>query len=110
MNLIFPTYTPFPSYPTRPTEEDEAAATAFLQALFEFFRHLQQQHTSTTRYFDAAHYYFDQSNQESTERTQSAGVTQEAISAVIKNIHRPSIGEYVWVSAQNCWVLILVTL
>ena len=105
MNLEFPTYLPFPLYPTHPTEEDEAGANAFLEALNDFLSHLFQQHTTTRRYFDAASVHFDDSNQESTGRSRSAEVTQEAIAAVIKNITQSTKGEYVWDPAQNCWIL-----
>jgi hypothetical protein len=105
MNLIFPTHLPFPSYPTRPTEEDEAGVSAFFEALREFFQHLVRQNTSTRRYFDAAGFYFDNDNQESAVRTRSADVTEEAIAAVIKNITPPTECQYVWDPAQNCWVL-----
>jgi hypothetical protein len=105
MNLEFPTCLPFPLYPTPPTEEDEAGASAFLEAFRDFLNHLFEQHTTTCRYFNAASFYFDDSNQESTGRSRSAEVTQEAIAAVIKNISHPAKGEYVWDAAQNCWVL-----
>jgi len=105
MNLIFPTHLPFPLYPTPPTEEDEAGASSFFEALREFFQHLLRQHATTSRYFDAANFYFNDSNQESLVRARSADVTQEAIAAVIKNITNPTKGEYVWDSAQNRWVL-----
>jgi hypothetical protein len=105
MNLTFPTHLLFPSYPTRPTEEDEAVVSAFLESLREFFQHLVRQHTSTRRYFDAAEFYFDNSNQESMVRTRSADATQEAMAAVIKNITPPTECHYVWDSVQNCWVL-----
>ena len=105
MNLIYPTQLPFPSYPVRPTEEDEAGTTTFLEALAEFFKHLLQQHTNTRRYFEAAEFYFDSTNRESQDRTRSADVSQEAISFVIQNITRPTKGEYVWDPVQNRWVL-----
>jgi hypothetical protein len=105
MNLQFPTFLPFPLYPTRPTEGDEAGATSFLEALNDFLHHLFQQHTSTRHYFDAAGFYFNDSNQENADRSRSAEVSQEAISAVIKNITHPAKGEYVWDAAKNCWVL-----
>ena len=106
MNLEFPTHLPFPLYPTRPTEEDEAGANAFLEALR---RLLSATSSSSTRPLAAISmppvFYFDDSNQESTGRSRSAEVTQEAIAAVIKNITQPTKGEYVWDPAQNCWVL-----
>jgi hypothetical protein len=105
MNLIFPTQLSFPLYPVRPTEEDETSNTTFFQALSEFFRHLLQQHTSTRRYFQAAEFHFNSSNQEDQVRTSSADVTQEAISHVIQNITQPVKGEYVWDASQNRWVL-----
>jgi hypothetical protein len=108
MNLIFPTQLSFPSYPVRPTEEDDAVRSAFLQALAEFFQHLVRQHTSTRRYFEAADFHFDSSNQESQARARSADSTQEAISFVIRNITQPAKGEYVWDPAQNRWVLKLI--
>ena len=105
MNLIYPTQLSFPLYPSQPTEPDEVAASSFLEALREFFQHLLQQHTSTRRYFQAAEFYFDSSNQESQVRTNSANATQEAISHVIQNITPPTKGEYVWDPSQNRWVL-----
>lgn len=110
MNLIFPTQSTFPLYPVRPTEEDELAATSFLDALREFFQHLLRQHTNTSRYFDAAAFYFDSSNQESHDRVCSADATQEAITFVIKNITQPTKGEYVWDPEQNRWVLKLTAI
>jgi hypothetical protein len=105
MNLVFPTHLLFPSYPTRPTEPDELGASAFFQALREFFQHLTQQRTSTGRYFDAARFYLDDSNQENVVRTNSADVTGEAIAAVIKNMNQPTDSEYVWDPVQDRWVL-----
>lgn len=105
MNLIFPTQLSFPTYPAAPVEEEEAARSAFLEALAEFFQHLFQQHSSTRRYFQAAEFYFDSSNREAQDRTHSADATQQAISFVIQNITPPTQGEYVWDPAQNCWVL-----
>jgi hypothetical protein len=105
MNLIFPTQLSFPLYPVQPTEEDEAAGSAFLEALREFFQHLLRQHTSTRRYFEAAEFYFDSSNQENLDRTRSANTTQEAIAFVIQNITQQTRGEYVWDPEQNRWVL-----
>ncbi|HEX2271060.1 MAG TPA: hypothetical protein VHH35_16060, partial [Pyrinomonadaceae bacterium] len=101
MNLIFPTQLPFPLYPVRPVEEDEVAASSFLDALREFFQHLMQQHTTTRRYFEAAEFHFDSSNQESQDRVRSADATQEAITFVIQNITQPTRGEYVWDPEQN---------
>jgi predicted HD phosphohydrolase len=105
MNLIFPTRLSFPLYPVQPTEQDEASGSAFLEALRDFFQHILRQHTSTRRYFQAAEFYFDSSNQESHVRTSSADAAQEAISAVIQNITQPTKGEYVWDPSQNRWVL-----
>jgi hypothetical protein len=105
MRLIFPTQLSFPLYPVRPTEEDEVASASFLDALREFFQHLLRQHTTTSRYFKAAEFYFDSSNQESQDRVRSADATQEAISYVIQNITQPTKGEYVWDPEQNRWVL-----
>lgn len=105
MNLIFPTQLSFPMYPTPPVEQEEAGTSSFLEALAEFFQHLLRQHSSTRRYFQAAEFYFDSSNQESQIRSRSADAAQEAITSVIQNITRPTKGEYVWDPAQNCWVL-----
>lgn len=105
MNLIFPTHSSFPLYPVRPVAEDEVASSSFFEALREFFQHLLRQHTSTRRYFEAAEFYFDSSNQESVDRTRSANATQEAIAYVIQNITQPTKGEYVWDPEQNRWVL-----
>ena len=105
MNLTFPTPQMFPIYPTPPIEDDEAASMAFLEALRDFFQHLLTQHDSTQRYFDAARFYFSDSNQEGMLKTQAVEVTQQAIAAVIKNMTQPARTEYVWDSARNCWVL-----
>ncbi len=105
MNLVFPTQLQFPLYPTRPTEEDEAGLSAFFEALRAFFQHVVQQHSATSRYFDAADFYLESGNQESMVTAQSTDVTAEAIAAVIKNITQPTKGEYVWDPAQNCWKL-----
>jgi len=105
MNLLFPTQLQFPMYPTRPTEEDEAGASAFLEALREFFQHVVRQHTATSRYFDAADFYFDNGNKESVVTARAADVSEQAIASVIKNMTQPTKGEYVWDAAQNCWVL-----
>ena len=108
MNLMFPTHLQFPLYPTRPVEVDEYGASAFMAALREFFQHFVQQRSTTNRYFDAAGFYLDNSNQENTVRTHSADVTEQAIAAVIKNINQPTDGQYVWDPAQNRWVLKLI--
>jgi hypothetical protein len=105
MNLLFPTQLQFPTYPTRPTEEDEAGLSAFFEALRSFFQHVVQQHTATSRYFDAADCYFENGNQESLVTAKSTDVSEQAIAAVIKNITQPTKGEYVWDAAQNCWKL-----
>lgn len=105
MNLIFPTQSPFPLYPTLAPEADDAAMAAFFDALRNFFRSLMQQHASTRRYFDAAGFYCNDANRDSSVRTQSQDVAQEAISAVIKNIVPPTRREYVWDPNQQRWVL-----
>jgi len=79
-----------------------------MDALNEFFQHLWQQHTTTSRYFAAADFYVSDSNQDSMLRTESATVTEQAIAAVVKNIVQPVKREYVWDPAQNRWVLSLV--
>jgi|SRR5215510_387631 len=108
LNLTFPTTQLFPTYPTRPAAEDNDALSAFMDALREFFQQLWQQHTSATRYFAAAGFYVNDSNQDSMLRTESADVTEQAIAAVVKNIVQPVKREYVWDPAQNRWVLSLI--
>ena len=107
-NLTFPTQQVFPSYPTQPEPEDAEGLEAFFEALNDFFQHLFTQHDSTRRYFQAADFYFNDSNQESGLRTQSADVSEQAIAAVIKNIAHPTRREYVWNAAENRWVLVLL--
>jgi hypothetical protein len=108
LNLTFPTQQLFPTYPTRPAAEDDDALSAFMDALQEFFQQLWQQRTTTNRYFAAADFYFNDSNQDGTLHTESADVTEQAIAAVVKNIVQPLKREYVWDPAQHHWVLNLV--
>jgi hypothetical protein len=105
MSLTFPTLPPLPFYPTRPVEGDDEATTAFLAALRDFFQHLFQQHATTRRYFDAAGFYCNDANRDSAVRTESQDLSHEAISAVIKNIVPVTKRDYVWDSAQQCWVI-----
>jgi hypothetical protein len=109
LDFTFPTQLIFPMYPNGPAPEDNEALTAFLDALRAFFNQLQQQQASTSRYFSAASFYFNDGHAESTVRTESADVTQQAISAVIKNIAQPVKREYVWDANENRWVLVLST-
>jgi hypothetical protein len=105
MNLVFPTFLEFPIYPVRPTENDDDAVAAFMEALRDFFQHFVRQNTNTRRYYDAVNFYFDVSDQENLDRRESAHVSQQAIAAVIKNIRYPVREEYVWDPNRNCWVL-----
>jgi hypothetical protein len=105
MSLTFPTFTPLPQYPARPSEADDPTMPAFLEALRDFFQQLFQQHATTRRYFDAAGFYCADVNTDSTVRAESQDVAHEAISAVIKNIVRPTKSEYVWDPINRCWVL-----
>ena len=108
LNLEFPTHLIFPLYPTRPLPEDNNEAfTAFLDALRAFFNQLQRQNESANRYFAATNFGFNDANQESMLRTESAEVAEQALSAVIKNIAQPVKREYVWDTNQNRWVLVL---
>jgi hypothetical protein len=107
-DLTFPSEQVFPLYPTRPELEDDPAFSAFLDALNDFFQHLFSQNASTRSYFQAAGVYFNDTNQESALRTQSADVTEQAIAAVIKNIAHPTRREYVWSAEENRWVLVLL--
>jgi hypothetical protein len=104
MSLTFPTLPPLPFYPTRPAEGDEESASAFLAALRDFFQHLFQQHATTRRYFDAAGFYCNDANRDSVLRTESQDLSQQAISAVIKNIVPLTKREYVWDAAEQRWV------
>jgi hypothetical protein len=107
-NLTFPSPQVFPTYPTRPEVEDELSLAAFFDSLNDFFQHLFSQHTSTRTYFQAAELYFNDTNQESGLRTQSASVNEQAIAAVIKNITHPTRREYVWNATEQRWVMVLL--
>ena len=108
--IDFPTQLIFPLYPTRPGPEDSNETfTAFLDALRAFVNQLQRQNESTNRYFSATNFHFNDANQESTLRQESAEVAEQALSAVIQNIAQPVKREYVWDANENRWVLVLLS-
>ena len=108
MSLIFPTYLPFPLFPVRPPEGGDEAEAAFFDALREFLEQLQHQHAAAGRYFEAAGFLQADSSQDDSIRTRSENVSEEAISAVIKNIEQPLKREYVWDATQGRWILRLI--
>jgi hypothetical protein len=104
MNLEFPTQVPFPLSPARPNEEDRAGASGFLEAISNFLNHLSER--PTTPSLDAADSGLDHDHSnESICGGVPAEFTQEAITAVIRNIALPAKDEYVWDPAQYRWIL-----
>lgn len=102
MNPVSPTHWPVPLDQTRCTEEDDVATSDFLDALRECFRPLVQQPETPSRTFGTADSCLDGDLETSVG---SAGVTQEAITAFIKNVTPQTEAEYVWDSSQNRWIL-----